>query len=94
MAATAGLKNRNGRWTLRVRVPDRLRQTIGKREISKSFGSVSYAEASRLARIERAEIDRLFEQARKDVRSEHSDIVSDSALHHLTRSFLEVTRFV
>ncbi|KPF81116.1 hypothetical protein IP83_13740 [Novosphingobium sp. AAP93] len=48
---------------MRVRVPDRLRETIGKREIIKSLGGVSTREAYRLAVQERANIERQFERA-------------------------------
>ncbi len=48
---------------MRVRVPDRLRAALGKREIVKSFGGVSTRVAYRQGWHERAEIERLFELA-------------------------------
>jgi integrase len=63
MAKPRGLRQRGGSWEMRVRVPNRLRETIGKREIIKSFGGVTTREAYRLAIQERATIERQFEQA-------------------------------
>ena len=87
MAHVAGLKNRNGRWTLRVRVPDDVRPTVKKLEISKSFGAVSFLEACRLGRLERTAIDQLFAEARAEQRQLPAVDISDSELRHLARSY-------
>lgn len=87
MARVPGLKNRNGRWTLRVRVPDDIRSTIRKLEISKSFGAVSHAEACRLARLARTDIDQLFTECRMDLRRSPTVELSESELRYLTRAY-------
>ena len=86
MARVPGLKNRKGRWTLRVRVPDEVRPTIKKLEISKSFGATLHLEACRLARIERADIDRRFAEARAAQRQSPIADISESELRHLARA--------
>lgn len=87
MARVAGLKNRNGRWTLRVRVPDDVRPTVKKLEISKSFGAVSYLEACRLRRLERTAIDQLFAEARAEQRQSLAVEISESEPRYLMRSY-------
>lgn len=86
MAKVTGLKNRNGHWTLRVRVPDAVRPAIGKLEISKSFGAVSFAEASRLARIERVAIDQQFHDATVSLMRARNAVPSDEDIRFLARS--------
>ncbi|NLH79574.1 MAG: hypothetical protein GX458_01850 [Phyllobacteriaceae bacterium] len=63
MSKVPGFSRRGGVRQFRVRLPDKYRKTIGKGEIVKSLGDVSLAEATRLARIERMEADRLFAEA-------------------------------
>ncbi|WP_442958214.1 DUF6538 domain-containing protein [Pinisolibacter sp.] len=46
MAGVPGLSRRGNVRQFRVRVPDKLRKTIGKGEIVKSLGAVSHAEAA------------------------------------------------
>lgn len=87
MAKVPGLSRRGSVWQFRVRVPDKLRKTIGKGEIVKSLGSVSYAEAARLARIERLEADRRFDEAEAFLRSAPVEELSESELYHLARAF-------
>lgn len=84
-----GLKCRGGRWTLRVRVPDQLRAIVGKREVWKSFGAVSYAEACKAARLERVKIDKLFDEARTKPNGQPIDNLSDGELVDLSRAFLQ-----
>ncbi len=62
LAKPRGVRKRGGSWLTRVRESDRLRENIGKREIVKSFGSLSTREAYRLSVQERANIERQFEQ--------------------------------
>lgn len=87
MAKVPGLSRRGAVWQFRVRVPDKLRKTIGKGEIVKSLGAVSHAEAARLARIERAEADRRFAEAEVALRKQPIEELSASELHHLARTF-------
>lgn len=63
VARPPGLIRRGNCWGLRIRVPDRLRDAIGKTEIWKSFGQVSYPEACRKVNVERVKLDRLFAHA-------------------------------
>ncbi len=87
MARFLGLTSGNGRWTLRVRVPDDVRPAIKNLEISKSFGAISYLEAYRLARIERADIDQSFAEAQAAQRQSPIADVSESELRHLARAY-------
>lgn len=87
MVKVPGLSRRGGVWQFRVRVPDKLREIIGKREIVKSLGDVSHAEATRLTRIERMEADRLFAEAEVCLRTAPVTRLSESELRHLARSF-------
>jgi hypothetical protein len=88
MTILPGLKNRNERWTLRVRVPDDVRSTIEKLENSTSFEAVSFLEACRLARLERTDIDQLFAEARSRQRQTSIPEISESELRHLARVYL------
>ncbi|MCC8235992.1 DUF6538 domain-containing protein, partial [Pinisolibacter aquiterrae] len=87
MARVPGLSRRGNVWQFRVRVPDKLRKTIGKGEIVKSLGAVSHAEAARLARIERLEADRRFDEAEAFLRTAPVEELSESELYHLARAF-------
>lgn len=87
MARVPGLSRRGNVWQFRVRVPDKLRKTIGKGEIVKSLGTVSHAEAARLARIERLEADRRFDEAEAFLRTAPVEELSESELYHLARAF-------
>ncbi|MET3473610.1 integrase [Novosphingobium sp. 1529] len=88
MAKPAGLISRGGSWGVRVRVPDRLRAHLGKTEIWKSFGAVGYADACRLARIERVAIDRRFLEAEAELGRASAAPLNDEELLHLARAFL------
>ena len=63
VANPPGLRQRGGSWEVRVRVPDRLRKTLGKREIVRSLGGVSKMDAAHLAWGVRAEIAEIFKAA-------------------------------
>jgi integrase len=52
-------------WTLRRRVPDDIRQIIGKREVWRSLKAKSHAEARRLLPLENAKVEALFAEARR-----------------------------
>ncbi len=86
MARVPGLSRRGNVWQFRVRVPDKLRKTIGKGEIVGSLGAVSHAEAARLARIERHEADRRFAEAEAFLRTESVEELAESDLTHLIRA--------
>jgi len=86
MAKVPGLSRRGNVWQFRVRVPDELRKTIGKGEVVKSLGAVSHAEAARLARIERLEADRRFDEAEAFLRTAPIEELSESELSHLARA--------
>lgn len=73
MAKVPGLSRRGSVWQFRVRVPEKLKTTIGKGEIVKSLGAVSHAEAARLAYIERAEAEKSFADAERFQRTEPAE---------------------
>lgn len=58
------LQLRGSTWWLRVRVPDELRQIIGKREVRRTLGTSDSAEAKRRVRIERIKVEAEFDDAR------------------------------
>lgn len=62
MARPPGLRQRGGSWEIRVRTPKRLRSLLPT-EIVKSLGGISTREANRLGWIERANVERRFEEA-------------------------------
>lgn len=70
MAKVPGLSRRRGSRQFRLRVPHRLRETIGKGEIVKSLGAMSHAGAARLAVMERAEAAKSFADAERFLRTE------------------------
>jgi hypothetical protein len=77
------LMRRNGNWTYRVRVPDDLRTTLGKREIWRSFGAIAHSEAARLARLEGVKVDALFAEARAKLAKQSGAAPSEgTALTH------------
>ena len=87
MAKVPGLARRGSVWQFRIRVPEKLRGTIGKGEIVKSLGSVSHAEAARLAYIEQNSARQQFAEAEAMLRAEPLEEISMSELHHLARAF-------
>lgn len=79
MAAYPGLQKRGGRYSIRVRVPNRLRPIVGKREITKALGTADKREA--LARLHpaRTEVERLFRAAdRRLAELRHSTSQADA----------------
>jgi integrase len=91
VARPAGLIQRGGSYGLRVRVPDKLRPVIGKREVWKSFGPVSFKDACRLARLERVVVDRQFDEAEAKIAVVPPIVtmrLSDEHLVELARAFL------
>ena len=65
MPAYPGLQKRGGRYAIRVRVPDRLRPIIGKREITKALGTADRRETIARLHATRTEIERLFRSAER-----------------------------
>ena len=59
------LMRRGAVYYLRVRVPDDLREFIGRTEIRRSLGTSDPAEARRLVRIESLKVDGEFAAARR-----------------------------
>jgi integrase len=64
MSKNPGPVRRGTRWYIRVRVPDDLVDTIGKREIWKSLGTGDHRKAKALYPKERAKVERQFATAR------------------------------
>ena len=65
MSKVPGLTRRGNRYYFRRRVPKELQAIIGKTEITRSLGDVSFTEAKRLANLAMVETDRKFELAGK-----------------------------
>lgn len=62
------LQLRGSIYWLRVRVPDDLRSSIGKTEVTKSLGTRDYREATLLARVERVKLDAEWGALRRRVK--------------------------
>ncbi len=60
-----GLQRRGSIWWLRVRVPDDLRDAVGKREIRRSLKTSDYEEARSRVRFERSRVDADFARRRR-----------------------------
>lgn len=89
MAGQNRLFQRDGNWTFRAAIPADVRDKIGKREIWKSFGAVSFAEARRLARVESVKIDALIDAARSG--EEHQVVdgrISDAQILTIAQRYL------
>jgi integrase len=80
----------NGRWTFRVAVPEQLREAVGKKEIWKSFGLVSFAEAKKLARLESIKVDAVFAAAASHQEGEPSPYLSltDQQILFIAQNYL------
>ena len=90
MARQPRLRLRGDAWTFRVRVPDRLRPIIGKREIWKSLGTVPREQAERLARAESVRVDALFAQAERELETASKRSlasITDAELSEIARSY-------
>lgn len=88
MAKDQRLFKRAGKWTFRVRVPADIQDKIGKREVWKSLGDISHAEARRLARVESVKVDALFAEARAPASGLSLAQISEADLHHLACAYL------
>lgn len=75
---------RDAVWYFRAKVPDDIRETIGKTEIRVSLGTSDHSEARKLANIKSVEVDELFAKARG--RASLSDI-SDEEIRRLAREW-------
>ena len=69
VAKFPGLMRRGTKWYLRVRVPDDVVGTIGKKEIWKSLGTGDHGKAKALYLEERARLERQFARAREGSRA-------------------------
>lgn len=76
------------RYYLRVRVPDTLRQIIGRREIVRTLRTADYREAVRRLAFENAKIEILFEQARRRRAEQPNSNLSDEDQNHLVITWL------
>lgn len=88
MSKQPRLFRRGGKWTFRARVPDDLQKAVGRKEVWKSFGDVSHAEAVKLARIESVKLDEMFALARTPVGQAPKSELSDAELQHVARAYL------
>lgn len=79
----SNLQKRGNVFWLRVRVPDDLRDAVGKTEIRKSLKTPDLNEAERLARIKRVELDAEWTALRRK-RSGPVEVLSKSELWYLT----------
>ena len=94
MAKIPGLVRRKNTFYIRVRVPESLKDVIGKREITKTLKTRDYTEACRRIHIERAKIESEFEEHRQRLKAGNSnrDMLSgysDHALQALSLRWLE-----
>ncbi|WP_338084720.1 site-specific integrase [Devosia subaequoris] len=90
MARENRLYQRGTSWVFRVRVPDRLRKELGKKEIHRSFGQVDYREAVKLARLESLKADALFAEADKRLfpaSVQHGVASTDERLQKIARDY-------
>lgn len=81
------LKRRNGIYHLRVRVPDRLRDRVGRQEISKSLQTYSPALARRLAASVSAKVMETFAML-----DEFTNISPDQARELIQACFAQIRR--
>lgn len=88
MAKEPRLVKQGRRWTFRARVPADLQAALGKREIWKSLGDVSHAEAVRLVRKESVRVDELFAVTRERLKPAPTVELTDSQLEQVARSVL------
>ncbi len=58
-------RERDRHWTLRRRIPNDIRHVIGKHEIWRTYGAVSFEEARRLHSLEMAKWEIIFAEARR-----------------------------
>ncbi len=70
MRKPPGLQRRRHTWHLRVTVPETLRSVIGKREIIRSLRTHDYRQACERVSLARAEVDAMFAEARRKLRSQ------------------------
>ncbi len=60
-----GLQLRGSHWSLRVRVPEDLKEVLGKTEIRRSLKTSDYGEACTRVRFERSKVDAEFARLRR-----------------------------
>ena len=87
---TPNLQLRGSTYWLSVRVPDALRDVVGKREIRRSLQTGDFKEACRLARLERVKLDAGWDALRRKARPEEKQPLRESdVLHLVARWFVE-----
>ena len=89
MAKETNLLRRGGRYSLRVKVPNRFRSVVSKREIWKSLGTANREEALRRKRLVLAEIEAEWLDAERRATEEEARTVSDAELRHIVRRWFE-----
>ncbi|RXR28460.1 site-specific integrase [Sphingobium fluviale] len=86
-----GLRRRGNSWEYRRGVPLRLREIVGHREIVKSFGDISYADAKRDAAIWRVNTDAQFLDAERKLRNRtFLGDLSDAEIKAIARRYFAV----
>ena len=87
------LQRRGNTYYLRVRVPDALRETVGKGEVVKSLGSGELREAQQRARLERVKLDAEWEALRRRLSPQPVNHLSEQQVWYLvSRWFVEAER--
>lgn len=74
---------RGGVYTLRVRVPDKLRSLVGRTEIWKSLCTGDLKEAQQRARLERVKLDGEWSALRRQLAPAHVETLSDAEIWRL-----------
>jgi integrase len=82
------LLRRDGRYTLRVKVPQELRPILRKREVWRSLGTGDHRVALKRLRLASAEVDALFAEAERKTAGAAS-APSDVELHDLVRRWFD-----
>lgn len=67
MPAHPRLQRRGSRYFLRAKVPEGLRQAVGKQEIREALGTSVYVEALDRGRVASVEVDALFARRRREL---------------------------
>ena len=83
-----GLQRRRDTWHLRRRVPDGLREAVGRTEVVRSLKTHDYRLAVQRATVEAARIDEEFANARKTLTHAH-DVTDAEAERIAVRHFAE-----
>ncbi len=90
MAKQPRLHRRGARFYVRVRVPDDLRDIIGRREIKYSLGTADYREALERVRLASATIDGQFAEARRKATIEPTRTLTEFEAEQLVLRWFHV----